>query len=372
MTRIQPDSTTHISRPIVAIGFFIGIFLSFAVLSGDEAGRVNLLYLLLIFLFIPLISAVISVISLIHGKGLNFARLVTQIPVWSQSQKAYMHKLRQMNLDKSWFFLQSQAAALAYSAAGVLVFLVLLLVTDMNFVWRSTLLNAEQILPVLEVISAPWPFWPSAQPQLELLQMTQDSRLTDNYQDQSVFGDWWAFILATQLLYSFILRGVMLALAKLWVSRKTQNDIETQLSQKLSSVTPQKQQHPSLAPITHALPSSITLNNWAEIDNKLLSTIGAAELPIIKAGPSANENEQQLAEAFKDDQLLVVKSWEPPMGELFDFMALGRGYLIPVDIKQGRIDAPEKHHLEEWQRFINSLNQWQLYLPQEWMNHYES
>ena len=54
------SSASRLSRPILLLGFGLGLLLSITVLSGDDAGRVNLFYLLLVYLFIPLFGALIS------------------------------------------------------------------------------------------------------------------------------------------------------------------------------------------------------------------------------------------------------------------------------------------------------------------------
>lgn len=362
MTVLTPDKATRLSRPILLAGFVLGLLLSFAVLSGDELGRVNLLYLLLIFLFIPLASAIVSIVSLIRGRGINLARLLSATPIWSKSQQTYLHKIRQMHLDKHWFFLQSQAAALAYSVAGVVTFILLLLATDINFVWRSTLLDAEDLYPLLKVVASIWPFWDSAQPTLELLQMTQDSRLTHSYSDIDQFGHWWAFILATQIVYSFFLRGALLFAGKVWLTAKLKKDVELQLSQKLDQHSHPVSTSHALEPITHQLPENYALSNWAGFSSELIDALKLTPTQTVSVDPLIMSEESTVS----DQQLVLVKSWEPPMGELQDYLHQGRGLLFPIDLKSQTVKAPEQRHLEEWQRFVRTLPNWRIYRPTEW------
>lgn len=359
MSSITLKNITQLSRPIMAIGFSIGLILSLSVLSGDNSGRVNLLYLLIVFLVIPLVGAALSIVSLLGEKGVNAARLCSLIPLWTKSQKDYLHKIRQHHIDKEWFFLQSQAAALAYSAASLLVFLVLLLTTDINFVWRSTLLDAEQLKPLLTLIAIPWFFWDTAQPSIELLRATQDSRLTQAYSDVSGFGQWWAFVLATQLTYSFMLRGLLLAVAKVWLRKLTKNDVEQRLArQRIQSPNNHSPVYP-LAPIKHELPIHYALNNWAGLNEKELSQLALQPSQVLHSTPLETQQ-------FDGVQLLLVKAWEPPMGELQDYMLQGRGLLFAINYKNDQLIAPETKHLEEWQRFIEQVPNWCIYLPTQW------
>jgi hypothetical protein len=360
---------TRFSRPIAVVSFLLGFLLSLGVLNGDEAGRVNLLYLLFVYLLIPLLGAVLSVVSLIKGKGLNIARLLSALPIWTKAQQSQLFELRQQQVDKSWFFMQSQMAALAYACASLLTFLILLLVTDINFVWRSTLLTAEQLLPALQVIAAPWWFWESAQPTIELLRFTQDSRLSDTYENTQSFGQWWAFILATQIFYAFLLRGTLLFIAKVTIKRQqkanrhqpinSQPDSHQNSSQ--SQGTPLKSSTSSkLADITHALPNDYVICNWAAFSDELITQTGLNTASLISKGPLVAVPSELNNTAT---QLILVKAWEPPMGELQDYMHNGSGLLYPINLKQNKIMSPEQKHLQEWQRFTAQLDNWSIYLP---------
>jgi len=51
------------------------------------------------------------------------------------------------------------------------------------------------------------------------------------------------------------------------------------------------------------------------------------------------------------------------MGELEDYMKNTRGYLLPLDWSESSLKPLESNHYQEWQRFINHLQQWKLYIP---------
>ena len=342
------------------IGFLCGLLLSLGVLNGDEAGRVNLLYLLLVYLFIPLFGAILSVVSLVQGRGLNIARLLSALPIWSQSQQVQLLKIRQQKFDKYWFFLQSQAAALAYSVASLLTFLILLLATDINFVWRSTLLNAEQLQPILGAIATPWWFWEVAQPTSELLRSTQDSRLISNYANTNSFGQWWAFVLATQIVYSFILRGALLAIGTTLISKHTKKETEKKAPRTQQRMEQVSENH-SYASLIHSLPTEYTLCNWATFNTNILQQLTLSPKKALKAGPSVAIDTH---DALDEPLLILVKAWEPPMGELQDFMQHAKGIIFPINLNNKQAVAPEEKHLKEWQRFVAQLPNWAIYVPE--------
>jgi hypothetical protein len=367
----EKEQTLSIVWPITLIGGAIGLLLSWSVLSGDQSGRVNLLYLLLVYLVIPIISVVASISSMLFGRGINLAKVLTLLPFWSYQIKSLLRKLQQLNIDKYWFLMQSQIAAVAFSLMSLVTFLLLLLVTDVNFVWRSTVLSAQDILPWLELIAKPWFFWSSAQPDLELLQLTKDSRLVTTSVEGHVYASWWQFILATQILYSVLLRLGLFIIFRKVIKNSMQADIENQL---LSQI-PRK----SLEPVetlqescfVTQLPQSIAVTNWANIPEALFTLLPMLNVDkdnLIIAGPQATQAQQTIAERWQNEQLVIVKSWEPPLAELEDYLQNGKGFLFPIDWleienEQYSLVKPKQNHLNEWLRVIANLPQWQVYMP---------
>ena len=366
----NPDSHLKtISWPIVMLGSGLGCLLSWGVLSGDLHGRVNLFYLLFLFLILPIVGLVVSTISMLGGKGINLARLISKLPLWADGDRAMLRRIHQLKVDKHWFFVQSQAAALAFSLASLCVYFLLLLITDINFVWRSTVLDSEDVLHILKVVASPWLFWEAAQPTIELLGQTQDSRVAISDVGLGTYGRWWQFILATQLCYNLIPRGVLLVITLRWYQSRLSKDFEYQLQSKINQREQNIEPDNELDPIVNRLPIDIMLNNWAGVNLELLQAFITVTLDDkLLAGPLATDAEQQVAEGWQGEQLVIVKAWEPPLGELDDFLRKGRGFLMPVDWDDRGLIKPKPAHLQEWQRFSNKLDHWQVFQPIELMN----
>ena len=361
----EQNSLGHISWPIVYSGGLLGLFLSLFVLSGDDLGRVNLLYLLVLFLVIPIASVIISTLSMISGKGVNLARLVISLPLLSSRQKQTIHRLHQQKLDKYWLYMQSQYAAIAYALGSFFGYLFLLLFTDINFVWRSSVLAPDDLLQPLSVIATPWWFWSAAQPSLELLQATQDSRLVATAQHAGIYTQWWPFILATLVFYSLLLRLIGLAIGRVILKRKQKADIEYDLLQKIDAYHPGfTESHKHADPVSE-LPGSYVVTNWANFDQHKIEQLSdhLSISDVMVAGPLASEQQQSDAENEKRPQVLLVKAWEPPLAELGDFMQNTSGVLLPVNIISNKVTRPTQHHLDEWLRFAETFDRWQVYLP---------
>ena len=359
---------------ITACGAGLGIVLSWSVLAGDSQGRVNLLYLLLVYLAFPILSLVLSALTLIRGNGINLASLVTRFPIWSHEHSRLLHKMHQLGIDKSWLFYQSQLAALAFSFSSLLVLFLLLLATDINFVWRSTLLSAEALYPLLQIVATPWQFWNEAQPDLELLRATQDSRLDSSVSSRE-HANWWQFVVAIQLFYCILTRSLLMLFSRVWFRYQLAHDFESQLkpNQAGQSQAESFQYHDTN--ICHQVTKNIVLTNWCGLNLELLQSAKLAGLEqhhftpesVLTAGPLVDEANQRIAERWQGAQLVLVKAWEPPMKELEDYLENGHGYIFPIDWKQQGLTKLTSGHLAEWYRFADQLADWQLYVPTQFM-----
>lgn len=371
--RLEPTSqkiNLHIAWPIVLFGAVLGAILAWGVLSGDQQGRVNLLYILLVYLFFPLISLVISTLSLAKGRGFNLARLIVALPIWSNQKRMLLSKTRQLHVEKYWLFFQSHLAALAFSLASLLVFFILLLATDISFVWRSTLLSAPDLHPLLKLVATPWFFWPDALPTAELLEATQDSRLQTVHVTTESYANWWRFVLAVQLFYCILLRTCLLAVTAWLFRKKVRKDFEQKISTVIYSHSNQTDTPHQYKPIATVLPDNIVTNNWAKVDLGLLADCQLLNLSVdhlLTAGPLATEAEQTAAELWQGEQVVLVKSWEPPLGELADFLQTGKGFVWPLDWQEASLVSVRMEHLQEWQRFVDELPRWRIYMPAKWM-----
>lgn len=363
MPKAIEKSTT---KPILWIGFFVGAIASWGLLSGDQQGQVNILFLLLTYVALPIVSLIVSCVSLMFGGGLNLAKITSVLPVWSQSLQMAFLRQKQSPFSKLSFFYQSQLAALSFSLASILVLLILLLTTDVNFIWRSTILTANDIHPTLSALAWPWQFWSSAQPNLELLIATQDSRLTESSASNQL-GHWWQFILAAQIVYAFALRGAAIVFCQMLLYRMQSipQDIQLVTERKTTDSFDEDQQ---LAELISDTQSDFATTNWGGVDSKqlntLLSLLSHQSVADLKAGPLASFPEQLVAERWQEPQLLVVKGWEPPLGELLDYMQNGRGYLLPLDWSRGQLQPLSQRHLNEWRRFAYSIQHWQVLQPE--------
>jgi len=360
------------SKTIILVGFLLGILLSWSLMSGDEQGRVNILHLVAIYVFLPVLSLTISLLSLSFGRGINLATISSYVPFWGSDLARLFLRQKQQPNSRILFFYQSQLAAIAFSLASLSVFFILLITTDVNFIWRSTLLNVELVYLLLDWLATPWSFWASAQPNLSLLELTQDSRLIQDYSETNDFGQWWQFILASQLFYALSLRSLVSITCKFLMLRAASSSSIQSLgsnNKKSDKNVFSTKISDQLAEVTDQVKGDYSLNNWCGLANELVALIektmqqsspNISRQSELQAGPLASHSQQMVSERWQDTQLLLVKGWEPPLAELADFMQNGCGYLLPLDWNEQGLRSLDSDHLDEWRRFIIPLEQWQL------------
>jgi hypothetical protein len=362
-------SYTNLSWGVTFVVFIGGFFSSIAVTSGDNLGRVNLLYLVLLYVVVPLISLISLALYCVNKHKNSLTDLLMQLPLWPRRWQESLLELKREAIFESWLFCQSQKLMLAFCTGCVSSFLLILLVNDLSFVWRSTLLDAKQVYPVLNAIALPWFFVDSAQPMYQLLVNTQDSRLATSALGGVDYGSWWKFLIMAQLFYGIAPRILLL----LWADNRFKQLIKQRvIVEPVITDTPLINRQPAQAPLANVVNKAIhladfTLVVWADMPTHLLQQITEVTgqpKELFFVGPYGSFQQEQAAIKDPRLKLVIVASWEPPMGELMDFLQLGRGYLMPLDWKNNKFGPVSNLHLDEWRRCCFQLEQWQV-LQQE-------
>ena len=365
--RNSHQTLKQISLSLGFLGLLVGFLVGYGVLSGDALGRVNLLFLLMLFAFLPVLGLILSLVLIAGGGGKGLAGWILELPILPQRLAVEMLNLGVSASRKPWLFYQTQVLTLSFAVGGLLVYFFLLLGSDISFVWRSTVLQATDLLPVLNGLAVPWWFWPEAQPSLELLQQTQDFRLSTQTTDAPVLGQWWKYILAAQCTYNLLPRTLMLLIAKHRYKRATSTTSTSQgLSQRDRNPINLSGDRPVLAAVVHSITSPYVLLDWAnslDFCHRYISNLIGTPVEIYHIKPLSSPSEIAI-EAPIQSLLVLVKSWEPPMGELSDYLFPLSGspqkFILPLDWDQGKVRPITTNHLGEWRRFCGALSGWQL------------
>jgi len=358
---VSKDNNQRLSKYFSLLAFLTAFITTIALMLGDQYGRVNLLYLQLIFVFVPLVSLGLTLYCSFFKSQFNLSQLFLQLPFWPSDWLDDTAELKNSILRKPWLFYQSQKLALALSLGALAAFFCTLLLSDVSFVWRSTLLSADSVFPLLQFISLPW-FFIEAQPLMEQVQSSQDSRLVvaTGLSNSDV---WWRYVLLAQLYYVLLPRTMLFTIAKIQLSRAriACNDISTETNNDLQEVDGNDQ----LQQLQHQLLdlSQSALLSWSVLPDVLQSQLmdkygQAKSCHLIGAAATVGDIQSALGDPF--DKVVIVASWEPPMGELEDFMRASKGTLLVLDWESDQFQKVNPLHLDEWRRFCFAIKNWQL------------
>jgi len=361
----QQDHSRFLSASLAFFGGLIGLVLSYGILSGDAQGQVNLLFLLLLFVVLPMLALLLSLVLVVRPGGRGLVGWILEMPFWSaQLRRQYLQR-DLLGDRKAWLIYQTQFFSLGFSLGSLLLYMLLLLATDISFIWRSTLLEAEQLLPALDLVALPWVFWGDAQPSLALLEQTRDFRLLPADQSQNVVGLWWRYVLAAQVCYSLLPRTLLLALARYSLHRSARPDINADCA---NANTRPARPTPTLAELVENIPDQAQLLDWAGMPGIIRERLVARTN--IGSGPQRvrpDSSYRELDDSGSETAIIVVvKAWEPPLAELADFLHTlpattgATRLLLPLDWSEHDLKPVTTGHLNEWRRFANTLGDWKV------------
>lgn len=364
---MQTSAYARISNILTSTVCLIGFISVLALLSGDAQGRVNLLYLLLLFVIWPLITMLLLITAPLFRQRNSLTRNLVNLPLWPYSWREKLFTLQHQPAWHSQIFYLAQKLALGFSLACSFALLFSLLFSDINFVWRSTLLSGADIYPLLKALSLPWWFADAAQPLQSLLEQTRDSRLVQP--DATVaYGAWWPFLLMAQLCYGVLPRIISLFWARHRLQKLTAKKTSPQAPETLKNLQPETPELTDPANLQLPLPA-YNLLYWNQLPSALQSRLqqqlGKAE-NCYSGGAAGSLADEQTAIQAELPLVVVIAAWEPPMGELADLLEESAGYLLPLDW-HGETASDwqpvSEHYLDEWRRFCEPLPGWQLIQP---------
>ena len=362
---MQTSAYARISNLLTGTVFLFGAFSTFAIMSGDALGRVNLLYLLLLFVAWPVCAMLLLFISPLLKQRASLTLQLINLPLWPPGWQQRLLKRKHQDDWQVQVFYLAQKLALSFSLACSFALIFSLLFSDVNFVWRSTLLSAEHILPVLKGIALPWWFLDTAQPLQNLLEQTRDSRLIAP-ESTANYGAWWPFLIMSQLFYGVVPRLISLGWGSYRLQQLTKK-AETYNESALIDLKNPQPETPQLTTVTEPeLPlPEYNLLYWnalpAELKNSLYAVLGTPK-NTFQGGATGHPDTEQRALSATLPLVVVTAAWEPPMGELADLLQAGKGYLLPLDWNSEANNwlPVSTHYLDEWRRFCKPLPQWQL------------
>lgn len=353
-------------------GAVLGILTMLGVLYVDGQGRINVTLILALAL-LQLLLALATTAQALSGRR-PWGRLL------SRDTDVDTPVLRQLHPQLA--ARAAHGAGLAFAVTALLTLLVQVLVRDLAFGWSTTLqTSAPAYHALVEQLARPWRGWlPTAVPGLELVEQSRYFRLGNEApSDPERLGAWWPFLAMLWLCYVLLPRLILLGLAGLHLNHRAGVLLQRHpgwaaLHERFA--TPWVDSGP--APVTAGPgpaaptagapappPERGVVIRWAGAGSADLARSLLREPPIqvLEAGGSASLEQDRDTLARADLGLpvvLITRGWEPPTGELADFLDDARDSL-PANTEIVLLPLADDHKtaivdgalLAQWQRFVD-------------------
>ncbi len=356
----------------VVFGLLSGLGVIAAVFQYDGSHPINVVTLIAVFVILQSVFIGTSLLMLLPGQNflsralasLNVGAMISGIMhrtlLKSSSSSVFFmgtsDHTQAHNLLLRWqLFSWSQLLGCAFNTGALLGAVLLIVFTDLAFGWSSTLMfETVQFQKLIYLVSLPWAgIWPDASPTQALIEQSRFYRLgaeqATPFIAQSLTA-WWPFVVACILSYGLLPRVVLLSISRVFVQRALATLLMDN-PQVISLLDRMRTPEVALgSPVLispemlldeepHAKPNSISgsvpLIIWADAAERfqLLSRLekdsSVQVSQAYKAGGACSMAEDMetittLLEKRSDSILIAVKSWEPPLNDMLDFIALLR------------------------------------------------
>jgi hypothetical protein len=370
-----------ISIVFALVGAVLGAMTMFGLLFYDGGQRINIT-LILGFVTLQLFLALFTTVqSLANWQPWRFLLKRFQ----KQSPTTFLQKLQPALMARS-----AQLGGTCFAITALLSLLAMVLVQDLAFGWSTTIeTSADAYHGLIHAVALPWAWlWPVASPELALVEATRFYRVGLGADDiaPSLWGQWWPFIAMLWTTYVLLVRIFLYLISRIVVQGKARRllakhpamqalsyrmetpMLETGNEHNDSHDLPDLSQQLSLSP----LPSANIMLYWAGAgDTDLPADLSKNMHIAVKVGgrisleDDRSTLEKVASQLNKDENrnvLLLTRSWEPPTGELEDFVKNAQelwpidAHLVLVPLATSIEHEPEQHQVQQWLRFANRIH----------------
>lgn len=367
----------RINSGFMVTGCLLGLLTMLGLLLYDGGQRINVT-VILAFVIFQLLLALLTTVQSLAGwqpwRGI-LRRLHNQ-----PRGSGVLVKLQPLLMARA-----AQLGGLCFALAGLATLLVMVVLQDLAFGWSTTLeTDARGYHNLIAAIATPWAWlWPAAAPDFTLVEATRFFRAGagEGEINPARWGRWWPFITMLWATWALLPRIVLALLAGILVRHKARQLLDSHPARRAlmyrmetpaldtgneyndASDLPDTETHLELQP----LPEAQIALSWAGAGepelpdpltaDKTLTGRAGGKMTLAQDQQTLKQVASQLAQASDNSVLLVTRSWEPPTGELEDFLASARElwpnntriFLIPLATDTDR--EPDEHQVQQWLRF---------------------
>lgn len=359
------------------VGLMTGFMAMLGLLFYDGGQRINLTVILAFVMLQCLLAAITTVQAFAGWQPWQW--LLRKLDRSSSADP--LRPLQPMLMARA-----AHTGGLMLGLAGLLTLLVLVVVQDLAFGWSTTLdTGSGSYYQLLATLATPWQnLWPAAFPDRELVDATRFFRSgAENAQDPALWGRWWPFVAMIWVTYVILPRLVLLMLASIHTGMRARRELARHpgmIALQYRMETPAldtgnlhndaaDQPDTNTAGQPQPLPAGQVLICWAGAgEPELPDTLATGYSSILAAGGNVSlehdnhviQNARQVLAANPSPAALIVtRSWEPPTGELADFLREARASwppttliaLVPMAAEPEQL--PPHHQVNQWLRFAD-------------------
>lgn len=361
----------------VALGALLGVTTMLGLLYYDGGRRISVTLIMgvaLLQLLLALLTTVQALVGWRPWHGLYKGGL----PRWLGGGHAPSPMLRAVQAPLAAGV--AHAGGLAFGLAALLTLLTQVLIHDLAFGWSTTLqASAPAFHELVTTLAWPWRDWfPDAVPTLTLVEQSRYFRAgAPVVADPGLLGNWWRFLAMLWLAYVVLPRVLLLACAHwqlVWRARRLLATHPGRAALRGRMVTPWVESGgeadtgrvPAGPERTERLAVARIGRAWitwagAGCPDRLRTSAGTGG-ECLEAGGSATlaQDARALARVRElgGPVLVLARGWEPPTGELADFLGDARERLGEVPIQLVPLaDAAASRPMDEaslapWHRFV--------------------
>ncbi len=417
------SSQRLINTGIILLALLLGWLTVTGLFQYDGQGRVNLVYLMIILVGLQMGLILLTLIAMLPQSLTSWipgfsslqrllkwfspgrlqrlsSRYLATVNTAGNTAKLKHKQAIFADISKWQIFSGSQLFGVVFNLAALVSIFVLIASKDIAFGWSSTLdISSASVLRLSNVLSLPWQSWlPAAVPDLQLIEASHYFRLQNGIAAEvqpQMLGHWWPFIMLSLVFYGLIPRLILFLVCRLKLrsaySRTLRyypgvNELVARLNSALIETGSSTQTDASKAAVKivnhvanhqrQLINEALILINWGgfELDDSLLleDLVKTGQFSIQtshSAGSNRSLEEDALlissiaAKQSKTTVGILLKAWEPPLGELTDFLSDLRrsGFpqrpiiLLPTAIQSKRLAQPRQSDIAEWQRYCDGL-----------------
>ncbi|MDK8462406.1 DUF2868 domain-containing protein [Marinobacter sp. SS13-12] len=367
----------HLTTGFALVGLVTGVMAMLGLLFYDGGQRINLTVILAFVLLQCLLAAITTVQAFAGWQPWRW--LLRKFSLTGSS--GALRPLQPMLMARA-----AHAGGLMFGLAGLLTLLVLVVIQDLAFGWSTTLdTGSDSYYRLLATLATPWQnLWPAAVPDRDLVDATRFFRSDDRGNaDPALWGRWWPFVAMVWVTYVILPRLLLLALAVVHPGLRARRELASHpgmIALQYRMETPAldtgnrhndagDQPDTSTSGQLHSLPAGQVLIRWAGAgEPELPDALSAGYRDILAAGGNASLEDdhriirqagQVIAATPNPAVLVVTRSWEPPTGELADFLGEARKAwpattliaLVPLAAEPDQ--PPPEHQVSQWLRFAD-------------------